>query len=275
MEHKKKVAVIIPIYKIDFSEEDNLSLCHLKQHLSGYDYYIICPENLNIELPGFSTERFNPRFFDSVSSYSRLLLSSSFYRRFLAYQYILIYQLDCLVFSNQLSDWCDMGFDYIGAPWLKTPKLGWNYSGPVRCGNGGFSLRKVDSFIKVIDRSNRFVFYSMCALREIYISRSIWTLSQYFQQPDFKSAKGYSKNEDLFWSFEADFYFPQFKTAPCDIGIRFAFDADPAHAFQKNGESLPFGCHGWYKHDKLFWDKFLLNPHSHKPLNDIHVNKRS
>ena len=57
-------------------------------------------------------------FVDRVA-YNRLMMSEQFYRAFEGYEYILIYQLDCLVFSNALEEWCRKGYDYIGAPWFE------------------------------------------------------------------------------------------------------------------------------------------------------------
>lgn len=44
------------------------------------------------------------------------MLEADFYRRFGKYKYMLIYQLDAFVFSDKLLDFCEMGYDYIGAP---------------------------------------------------------------------------------------------------------------------------------------------------------------
>ena len=63
------------------------------------------------------------KYFISKESYSRLLVSKSFYEAFSEYEYILIYQPDCLVFSDQLLEWCKKGNDYIGAPWYKTETM--------------------------------------------------------------------------------------------------------------------------------------------------------
>lgn len=44
------------------------------------------------------------------------MLSAEFYDRFAAYEYVLIYQLDAFVFADRLAEFCQMGYDYIGAP---------------------------------------------------------------------------------------------------------------------------------------------------------------
>src|SRR5690606_35437868 len=79
----------------------------------------------------------------------RLVLSRRFFRSFITYEYILIYHLDALVFSDQLREWCAAGFDYIGAPWLKSPDD--PTQGFSEVGNSGFSLRNVEAALRVID----------------------------------------------------------------------------------------------------------------------------
>ena len=48
-----------------------------------------------------------------------MLLTADFYRRFTDYEYILIHQLDVFLFEDKLLEFCDMGYDYIGAPYPK------------------------------------------------------------------------------------------------------------------------------------------------------------
>lgn len=96
----------------------------------------------------FCVRYFNEQYFDSVKSYNELMLSVDFYRSFREYQYMLIYQLDAFVFEDQLEYWCNKGYDYIGAPWIKA-----NKKFHPTCGNGGFSLRKIDSFIQLLESS--------------------------------------------------------------------------------------------------------------------------
>ena len=104
-------------------------------------------------------------FFTSVSSYSRLMLSKQFYQDFRNYEYLLVYQLDCLVFADHLEQWCNQGYDYIGAPLFRVkgqPESG--FSGAC---NGGFSLRKVNSFLQVLE-SPRYVTEPVSFLADVF-----------------------------------------------------------------------------------------------------------
>ena len=48
-----------------------------------------------------------------------MLYRTEFWEKFADYEYVLMYHLDALVFSDQLQEWCGKGLDYIGAPFLR------------------------------------------------------------------------------------------------------------------------------------------------------------
>ena len=149
----KLVAVVVPLSDRDYlTDTEQISLKHLNHYLGHYDKYIIIPEGLDFSLPGFNTIRFGNEYFGSTKAHIKLLFSSEYYQAFSDYKFILSYHLDVLVFSDQLKEWCDMGYDFIGPPWIKhkdAPYYGnSDYEGKV--GNGGFSIKKVSSFFKGI-----------------------------------------------------------------------------------------------------------------------------
>ena len=73
--------------------------------------------------------------------YNRMLTSADFYRQFNS-EYILLFQTDSMLFAHsgfRIEDF--LGWDYIGAPWS------WNTR--TRGGNGGLSLRRVATMIRI------------------------------------------------------------------------------------------------------------------------------
>ena len=199
------------------------------------------------------------------------MLSRLFYESFVAYRYILIYQLDALVFSDQLLDWCETDLDYVGAPWLTCEDSPWVAT--PRVGNGGLSLRKVSGFLKVLSSNRywvdpdlywasvsagtpryfRYVRYPRKILKHIKRFNNVdWEIRQWHLRPDG------TRNEDHFWSDHAIRYAPDFKVAPLDIGLRFAFEVAPRRCFELNGGQLPFGCHAWPRYDRAFWEPYLI-----------------
>ncbi len=250
------VKVIIPIYKATFSREEKIALARAYEILNAYPIVVIKPETLDLselarEFPRLAFEDFPELYFAGISGYNRLMLSSAFYERFMDSEYILIYQLDAYVFRDELGAWLAKGYDYVGAPWLRRPvyrlpliaqfmrlnHLYRTWRGKPskqdlydKVGNGGLSLRKVASHLRVTcEQEERIRFFLSQKRFHLY-------------------------NEDVFWATEAKgFVYPDAREA-----LRFSFDKYPAYCYRLNGRRLPFGCHAWYKRKmRGFWRRFI------------------
>jgi uncharacterized protein DUF5672 len=225
------VAVVVPYWGAELGEDELTSLRHLERFLGRYDRYAIGKPFAGLEL-----ERFPARYFRNPVTYSRLLLSRRFYEAFAAYEYVLVYQLDCLVFRDELEEWCGRGVDYIGAPWF--PGEAAPFVTEPAVGNGGFSLRRVPAFLEVLETAG-----------DRYARK--WLAG--------RSDSRFDTHEDLFWSFEAARFSPSFRVASVAEALEFAFEVEPRRAFELAGGKLPFGCHAWAKYDRVFWEPHLLS----------------
>jgi hypothetical protein len=243
---ESKAAVVIPIYKPSLSDYETIALDRCLKVLGQHPIVVVAPDGLPLDsisllkLHEIKIVRFPKHFFASISGYNSLMLSIDFYETFLPYRFILVYQLDAFVFSDQLMNWCALSHDYIGAPWIQNDWLEsfnqihygylWKFLAAKKraVGNGGFSLRNVRSFI--------------IALMLLESSANRWRESN---------------NEDLFWSFAVPEYLPWFSIPSIEGATKFAFEDQPQLCYTQNGQSLPFGCHAWEKHDKAFWRPFF------------------
>ena len=162
---------------------------------------------------------------------------------------------------------CAQPYDYVGAPWL-TPirtNVGLLSGGA----NGGFSLRRVDSFLRVLTADKGLA--RRCADRWRDHCRNLTPAAYLRDLPKrFLRACGYHNGarwllehypdgEDVFWSHDAPLICPEFRVAPRESALRFAFERDPAHSLTLTNGQMPFGCHAWERYDRSFWDPFLLN----------------
>ena len=259
------VAVVIPMYKEELDADEQISYRHLCEYLSGFDKFIVGPERLKVELEGFSVKRFPNEFFHSTATYSALLISPEFYQAFTAYEYILLYQLDSLVFSDRLLEWCAKDFDYIGAPWFSQD--GADFVDESAVGNGGFSLRKIESFLRVLeapDAGAEMEKYQDALFAALPWYRQLVRLPRKLRNKVGLSAAkrqdilnetrpvpaGKRLNEDCFWSFKARDHYPEFRIAPVREALSFSFEMAPRRCFELNGRRLPFGCHAWSKYDR-------------------------
>lgn len=263
-----KNKVLIPVYKKELKEAEERSLRQCLTVLGKHSICLIGPEGLDIAAyevvakacgTTLDMERFEPSYFSSVAGYNRLLLSRCFYERFAAWDYILIYQLDAWVFKDELDAWCAKGYDYIGAPWMKlNGKLDEKNSG-----NGGFSLRKVASFIELFDHQGAIWGYEGLACRYRYrgplqgrLSILRGLLGWKNRLHDF-AEKG-DENEDLFFATLKHKKGKPFRIPPVSEAMYFSFEESPAMLYERTGHTLPFGCHAWEKWEyETFWKQFI------------------
>lgn len=252
----KNCIVIFPLYQAPTA----LELAFLEngiQQTQGYKQVIAAPEGLNIDhsfglLQQLEVKRFAKHFFESISGYNQLLLTKDFYNAFKLFDYMLIHQADVYLFRNDLQLWCEKNYDYIGAPWFRPQYLnrgvlfrlwlqvklafkqnklyGNRYN---KAGNGGLSLRKTSSALKVLTT----------------VEPSL--LKKYTNDP------GSEFNEDIFWSLEAPNILADYAIPDLTEALQFAIEFEPAKAYQHIGQNLPFGCHAPLKHDVTFWKKFI------------------
>jgi hypothetical protein len=265
----KTVAIVVPLSNTaTFTPDEKISLRHLIHYLGRYDKYLIAPKSLEIDVPGFRIKRFPDNCFGSAQAHNRLVYSPKFYEAFSDYEYMLMHHLDSLVLSDQLMEWCGANIDYIGAPWLNCPDSPWVEVS--RVGNGGFSLMKTQGALKVID-SPRCEIDPDEYWAQHYASQP--KLVQWLNLPKkylkhlriFNCARWHmfrlrqsNWNNDHFWADEAIRYYPEFKIASVEQGLRFAFEVAPRMCFEMNGRKLPFGCHAWARYDRSFWEPYLL-----------------
>lgn len=259
------VCIVVPVFRELLSADEQLSLWCLKSLLGHYDCYQISPQSLKRRIAGFGHVAFEDHWFASVNSYSKLLLTARFYASFSSYEFLLIYQLDCLVFSDQLPFWCRQNFDYIGAP-FPVSKID-SSQGFSRVGNGGLSLRRVEACLRVLQAPGVKLGQVMSRLRKPGLGMTDLSGSPCFTRlwkfvmvhTELKvGANAYSSqytcNEDLFWSDRATLLDPRFRVAPLEFGFQFAFECWPKKCLDISGGVMPFGAHAWAKHGRDFWE---------------------
>ena len=255
---RERVKIVVPIYSKSLPERERKSLQQTVKILGRYPIILLAPEGLDIsaittEFPMCEVMRVTDEWLGSkngIAGYNTMCLSREFYEMFADCDYILICQTDAWIFRDELAEWCEKGYDYVGAPWPKRKK----YDNPIikcflklskalfsspthllrqdgfnKVGNGGLSLRKIESFIEACDR------YA--------------TIIEYF-----KSHHGTQYNEDWFWAIiPKEFHYPTVREA-----LRFSWDVKPELCYELAGGELPFGCHGWTKENFYkFWQPII------------------
>lgn len=260
----KKVypAVVIPIYKMQLSREELASLHQCIEVFKNHPIFFVAPPNLkypDFASTGIKTIYFDSKYFSGIKGYNSLMLSPKFYKKFKQFSHILIYQLDAWVFRDDLHWWCSQEYDYIGAPWFEGYDQASSHSAFLGVGNGGFSLRKVSSHLRVLNTfsyiesprkslKNFFTYSSKATLRNL-VSNSITGNNTFHLLNDF------AENEDGFWSQIAS-RFEWFKIPDFETAKKFSLEVN-ASSFIKSEQDLPFGCHAWERYDRAFWEHYI------------------
>ncbi len=270
-----KIAVVLPLYKSFESLDavEKISLHQLLRVLQGYDIYFVTHNQIDIEAykgrdgKNLRIKRidFHKSCFESIEGYNRLLLSFEFYNAFKAYRYILITQLDVFIFSDRLSYFTNLGYDYIGAPWFEGYELATPQSKIIGVGNGGFSLRKVSSFLSVLALLSIFQkpYISFAGLSAMLV-KPVWFLRmlkyRFYNNSTINilvSAWQDEMIEDVFWGLHVKHLFPWFKVGSVRDAISFSFEVNPGLLYKLNGTQLPMGTHAWHKYDINFWKPYI------------------
>ncbi|GAA6764465.1 DUF5672 family protein [Flavobacterium johnsoniae] len=272
---KEEICIVIPIFKEELNVYEIKSVKQCISILSDYSIYFIHPHGLNLD---FYKTKFpdielfmdlDKSYFKGIVGYNKLMLNVSFYKIFKKYKYMLIYHTDCYVFRDELLDWAKKKYDYIGGIWFEgfvsDPYLGakiW------KAGNGGFSLRKIDSFIKILSSKKPIKYFSELFKEKkkfLKINRLQFIKQLVFlplNMLGYKNnysyyARNYKLNEDFFFveAFENN---KSFKIPSVKDALFFSWDRHPSYLYQ-NLNSIPFGCHAWFRDDvpyeqnKDFW----------------------
>ena len=260
MKENHPCAIVIPIYKEQIDKYEELSFRQCMKILHRYQIFLVTHKHLNLSVYENMADEyhiqlkkvfFSDTYFSGIAGYNELLKSKKFYSAFDSFQYMLIYQLDAFVFRDELEYWCRQGFDYIGAPWTANLKGELLDKELWRVGNGGFSLRKVSYFLKVLSWRGPLLTYRNY--------KKIWHLPfilgwknniRYFSNLDM--------NEDVFFTiFMNDSYFRPQLPSPQKAAL-FSFEKYPSYLYKECNNHLPFGCHAFLKNDfSQFWKQYI------------------
>lgn len=259
-----KNIVVIPVYKPSLSLDEELSLIQCVRVLSNHIICVVCPSDMDTTIyesiisyyqVDHYFERFEKKFFQGIAGYNLLMLDVDFYKRFVDYNYMLVYQLDAWVFRDELDMWCKKNYDYIGAPWIKYIDGNYNFYG---VGNGGFSLRRIKHFVDVLNykgpvRKSNQLKLKPSLKNNIY--KVLYSLG--YQNTISYLKKDPTLYEDIFISIFLSNTKLRAHIPEVEEACLFSFEQSPSYLFSKI-KKLPFGCHAWRKFEyDSFWSNYI------------------
>ena len=228
-----RAVVVLPIYRVNMAESEASLIRHSLAVLGNFDVFFIAPTGLSLSW----YEKFWPaakyltcpdQYFTSPQAYSQLMLGAGFYQYFSSYSHMLVLQTDAVVLTDQLQEWMQSPYDYVGAPWpkpysitLKDADNGFkNQTFTISVGNGGLSLRRIDACIRAI-------------------SEYQWILEKT------------PMDEDLFFALVGQIS-GHFLVPNTLVAAKFSLEIDPRSYVAMTGQ-MPMGGHAWAKWDSGFW----------------------
>jgi len=246
---KELVTVVIPIHLDELPELEKVSLAQTLRLLNKYPITFMTKKGVNTAwyeefCKGKATIKFEEFTWNGFNEFGELMTSAKFYARFRAYEFILICHTDAFVFRDELEKWCQTDYDYIGSVIYNTfwegeslpirPILG--FTRPEYYGNGGFTLKRVESFYRITSRF------------KLYLNFFHWT----------RKVRNRGFLDDIFVAQLFPNLSPKFRVAPKAVaqqfGAAYEFWDEKALPFtNKDCRTLPFGTHGWIKYHPEFW----------------------
>ena len=273
MNNNSNKIIVIPVYK----DPENLSAFEVNTInnsiliLSNYLITFIgserFQESYRIRFPDTEYRTFPDKYFTSVQSYNKLLLSNIFYNEFCNYDFLVIIQTDAWIFKDSLSEF-DI-YDYVGAPWLFPPIFLERHNPVSRglVGNGGFSMRNIQFCENVILSNNRLftlrefyenirillkiVYKKRSFLKKMLIFFNVLYLFLFYNKLKFASKYYRFINEDAFFgvlSVKAGNY----RIPSPEIASTFSIET---FLPPKTDLEQIMGCHSFERRSKEFWTK--------------------
>jgi len=267
----KKVAIVIPTHKTKHESDEELSLRCLDNKLGEIDKFIVCPDKADprISLKNLKTIKFENFHFETWLNYNALLKTKIFWSKFIDYEFILLYQTDCLLFKANIEEWINLDYSFIGPPHINIKKEKLSF-----VGNGGFSLRKVKDHWEALNNKKIYLFntkrqtlkYLLGRKRLVYFLKTIFKafliyIKKRINDKNYSFKESFISNsiypEDIFWCMFGPNLNSDYKICPAKKAISFGFESAPQLAFKLNKNKKPFGCHNWTHYDKHFFQNLL------------------
>jgi hypothetical protein len=241
-----------------------ISLAQCIRVLGGHPIRLVCPKGMDVTAyrriaPGLVVDFIRRSWLSSYRAYNRLKILPYLYRRYADFEYLLTHELDAFVFRDELLDWCNQHWDYIGAPSFQGYLEASPDAPPTVLQNSGFSLRRIGAALKV-SSFPRYIAPFSSVLQEwrhsgrwsagsLFLLFSRLTVRNNFWAP----FNDFGGNEDDFWCNCAAQRFTWYRLAPYESARMFSYEMNPARLYREAQNRLPFGCHKWPTLSPEFW----------------------
>jgi len=260
-----RLIVLVPTHLERLDEDLAANLQHNATELADYTLEVILPETCSTlwyeaffakSAISCTVRLVAAHYFGSPAAVNKMGTDPEFYRLYRNFEYILICHLDA---RDRLKFWMNTGYDFIGAPLFLPPSGRTHFlqrMAPFGC-NGGLSLRRVDSCLRVLETFKAGVGLRRCCQALWFLAQNrrwrfirvlFWLLCELAH--DWRgTCQKYNIYEDVFFTVIAPLCGVPIDIPPSKIALTFACEVNYA-LMQKEVLRLvpPLGIHGYDKY---------------------------
>lgn len=260
--------IVVPVHKAVPTALETVSLRQLGKIMVGRNIVLVSPKGIDTQIykrliAGAEDLKVEPHWMASIKAYNRMMISPLLYTSLQDYSHMLLHEPDAILLSDDLDFWCAQPFDYIGAPWLRQDDS--EFGASLAAGaNGGLSL------------------CNLAAMRRVTTSWQRWHSWRHVMGDLFEGVRGdtfklrrgllaaypggllrgahrfYATGWDLFFTCVVPPLVPDFRLAPPDVCVRFAWELASFICIRYTDGDLPFGLHAWAKYDFEFLRPYMI-----------------
>lgn len=263
-----RLAVLVPTHLEQLDEGLAATLLNNATQLKGYKLEVILPHTCS---PSWYEDFFaehgidgtvrlvRTEYFGSPAAVNKMGTDPAFYRMYQEFDYILVCHLDAWLFRDRLAYWMDKGYDFIGAPLFlpENDKVHFLQRMAPFGGNGGLSLRRVASCIRVLEtfqpgrsprRLAQAVWFLACNRQWGFIA-ILFRLLRELSRDWRGTCEKYNIYEDVFFTIVAPLCGNSISIPSSRVAMKFACEVNYP-LFQKEllGLEPPLGIHGYDKY---------------------------
>ena len=263
-----RLVVLVPTHLEQLDKELAATLLHNATQLEGYKLEVILPEICSPTWyeTFFAEHSINgtvrlvrAEYFGSPAAVNKMGTDPAFYQIYKEFDYVLICHLDAWIFRDRLAYWIDKGYDFIGAPLFlpENDKVHFLQRMAPFGGNGGLSLRRVASCIRILEtfqpgRSPGHIAQAVWFLarnRQWRLIRVLFRLLRELSEDWRRTCEKYNIYEDVFFTIIAPLCGNRTSMPSSRAAMMFACEVNYP-LFQKEvlGLEPPVGIHGYDKY---------------------------
>ncbi len=257
--------------KLRHIEKNNLE--RIYKNIKAEIYFILPNKcrysDLIFQFPQIQFIFIDNKYLSNSKAYNKYLVNPMFYKLFVNYEYIILYQLDTWQINFNHEKFLENEYDFIGAPFISEDRHNGIKFANGR--NGGVSVRKIHSCLKILSQKN--ILFSLNNVFKIIgygnkLKRPLKTLfKKYFSFIFLYSVDRkiwmWHLNEDIFWSVIVPQKFPWFKISDLATSLNFCFDQEPEFCYEHNKNELPTFVHAIEKYDFKFYSSKIEDLNSY------------